>query len=300
MNIERLKYADKDEQIKAMIQQIDGMEGQIIKQEKMASIGCLAAGVAHEINNPLGFIASNFESLRKYMTVLKNLMDEYLVLENLILEKDYESADSKVKNIMEHRESGNVDFIYEDMDMLISECNEGMDRIKAIVKSLRVFSYESSQDKFESYDMNEAINNTLIIARNEIKYSAEVKLELANIPFIEAIPGHINQVLLNVTINAAQAIKEKYEGKLGLIRISTYSDDSFVYCDIEDNGIGMEKEIMSKIFNSFFTTKPSGKGTGLGLAISYDLIKNKHKGDIIFTSEKGKGTKFTIKLPIKQ
>lgn len=300
MNIERLKYADKDEQIKAMIQQLEGMEDQIIKQEKMASIGCLAAGVAHEINNPLGFIASNFESLRKYMTVLKNLMDEYLVLENLILEKDYESANSKVKNIMEHRESGNVDFIHEDMDMLISECNEGMDRIKAIVKSLRVFSYESSQDKFESYDMNEAINNTLIIARNEIKYSAEVKLELDNIPFIEAIPGHINQALLNVTINAAQAIKEKYEGKLGLIRISTYSDDSFVYCDIEDNGIGMEKEIMSKIFNSFFTTKPSGKGTGLGLAISYDLIKNKHKGDIIVTSEKGKGTKFTIKLPIKQ
>lgn len=152
--------------------------------------------------------------------------------------------------------------------------------------------------EFESYDLNTGIKNTLIIAKNEIKYVAEIEMDLGELPEIQASSGQINQVLLNIIINAAYAIKEKQIDKLGLIKISSYHDDQFVFCSIQDNGFGMNEETLQRIFNAFFTTKPMGQGTGLGLSISYDIIVNKHSGDISVSSEKGIGTTFIIKLPL--
>lgn len=276
------------------------MQFQMINQDKMASIGYLAAGVAHEINNPLGFISSNFESLTKYIKTLKEIMDKEHELQLLIMGNQCEKAMEKAKNIEEIKKDKNLDFIYEDLNILMEESNEGVERIREIVKSLRVFSHEAADNKFENYDLNDGIKETLVIAKNEIKYYAKVNLNLQDIPLIEAVSGHINQVILNIIVNAVYAIKEKEMKSIGNIDISTYSDGNFVCCEIKDDGIGMKEETLSKIFEAFFTTKPAGKGTGLGLSISYDIIKNKHKGDIEVESVYGEGTKFIIKLPITQ
>ncbi len=297
-NIE-FELKEKNLELDITLKKLESMEVQLIKQDKMASIGYLAAGVAHEINNPLGFIHSNFESLRKYIKVLVNTLNEYYKLHDM---ENYNLDDFKglLKAIKNLKEDNNIDFIVEDIDVLMQECDDGLYRVKDIVKGLRNFSYEAAQDKFEEYDLNKGINNTLTIAKNEIKYYANVELELNDIPLIQAISGQINQVILNIVVNAVHAIKEKEEKKLGKIKITTEFDDKYVYCHIEDTGTGIAQENMNKIFKSFFTTKPQGTGTGLGLSISYNLIKNQHEGDICVESILGKGTKFTIKLPIAQ
>lgn len=287
-------------ELKNKNEELQNIQFQMIRQEKMASIGYLAAGIAHEINNPLGFISSNFESLNKYVGVLKSLVNKYSEFNDYLKNSQCEDALEKIKDVDLFIDENSLDFIYEDINNLMEECTEGIERIRDIVKGLRLFSHEAAQEKFEEYDLNNAIRNTLIIAKNEIKYYANVNLNLRDIPFAEVISGHINQVLLNIIVNAVYAIKEKNANTLGNISISTYNDEKYVYCIIEDDGVGISKENLSKIFKTFFTTKPSGKGTGLGLSISYDLIKNKNNGDILVDSIEGKGAKFIIKLPIKQ
>ena len=172
-----------------------------------------------------------------------------------------------------------------------------MTRVGDIVKALRMFSRIDKQGAREDYDLNEGVRNSLIVARNEIKYIAEIREELAEIPLVSAIGGQINQVLLNLILNAAYAIKEKGLPELGLITVRTYLTDGTVCCSIQDNGKGIPAEIQKDIFNPFFTTKPVGQGTGLGLSISYDIIVNKHQGKINFSSIEGEGTTFFIQLP---
>ena len=186
------------------------------------------------------------------------------------------------------------------MEPLLQETKDGLRRVRDIVLALRLFSREDQQGRMGEYNLNEGLQNTLVVSRNELKYVAEIKQELREIPVIEAIGGQINQVLLNILVNAAYAVKEKNDGRAGLIAIETSSDERYVYCSIRDNGIGMPARVRQDIFNPFFTTKPIGEGTGLGLSISYDIIVNKHHGRIWCESEEGQGTIFTIKLPIKQ
>lgn len=160
-----------------------------------------------------------------------------------------------------------------------------------------MFSRSDESDTIEDYDLNEGIESTLLVANNEIKYYANVIKKLGIISSIKVIPVEINQVLLNLIVNAVHAIKEKSPDTQGDIIITTFEEEHFVCCSIEDTGIGIKEEIVSEIFNPFFTTKPVGQGTGLGLSISYEIIKNKHKGDLIVESTPNKGSKFTIKLP---
>ena len=163
---------------------------------------------------------------------------------------------------------------------------------------LRLFSRVDQQNEFDECDLNEGINNTLTVAQNEIRYYAVVEKDLGDIPMIHANGGQINQVLLNLIVNAVHAIKSKDSGEMGKIKISTGYDDKFVYCCIEDNGEGIAEENMHKIFDPFYTTKSVGQGVGLGLSISYDIITNKHGGELLVRSTKGVGSVFTIKLPI--
>lgn len=234
---------------------------QLVQSEKLASIGQLAAGIAHEINNPIGFIKSNLNTFEKYH---KELM-----------------ADKKTK-------SG---YMAEDMNNLITETKEGVDRISKIVKDLKNFSRKDEGVKTPS-DLNEVLEGILGIVWNEIKYKAELKKDYGKIPSIKCSVQQIGQVFVNLLLNAVQAIEEK-----GIITIRTYLRENLVCVDVSDTGRGIPRDDIPKIFDPFFTTKEKDKGTGLGLSISYDIVK-RHNGHIDVESEVGKGTKFTVCLPV--
>jgi PAS domain S-box-containing protein len=295
-----MELQKSNQELQKVIQRLHEMQTKLIQQEKLAGIGQLAAGVAHEINNPLGFVGSNFDTLRKYSLKLKEIIVAYKNFNDTFAEMGLEDANEMLSHINDLEKKNNIDFIIEDIEELLNDSMDGLKRIKEIVSGLRWFSRIDQINEFEEYDLNLGVKNTLIVAKNEIKYHALITENLGDIPLIEAVGGEINQVLLNTIINAVHAIKEKNTQDTGRINISTFSDGNFVCCQIEDNGIGIPKENMNKIFNPFFTTKPVGQGTGLGLSIAYDIIINKHKGEILVDTELEWGTKFTIKLPIKQ
>jgi PAS domain S-box-containing protein len=263
----------------------------LIQQEKLASIGQLAAGIAHELNNPIGFISSNFTSLKSYIGIVK----KYLAgCERVVVQYRETKAAAQ---LLAFRKKKKVGFILKDIDELVSESMEGVARITDIVTSLRSFSRIDFESKVEEYDINEALESTLTVAKNELKYVAEVKKEFSAVPAIECIGSEINQVLLNIIINAAQAIESQGRKEKGLIRIRTYADRQNVCCEISDDGPGISKADVSRVFDPFFTTKEAGEGIGLGLNISYDIVVNKHGGDLSVRSDPGKGTVFLVKLP---
>jgi len=288
------KLNERNEELQSTLMQLTQTQGQLVQHEKLAGIGQLAAGVAHEINNPLGFISSNLETLNKYITVYSDIMNIYLELDSTLpsdAKKIIEKARSK-------RKEEEFDYIMEDIKDIFKDTNEGISRINKIVTSMKIFSRVDQSDEHSEYSINEAISTTIVVANNEIKYHAEVKCDFGNIPKLYVNGGQINQVLLNILINAVHAIKDKHITGRGVINIKTYSTDGYIYCEIEDNGKGIPAEIANKIFDPFFTTKPIGQGTGLGLGIAYDIIVNKHKGLINVESEVDMGTKFIIKLPV--
>ncbi|MBP7072017.1 MAG: PAS domain S-box protein [Clostridia bacterium] len=289
---------NSNQELQEILEELTMTQNQLIQQEKMAGIGQLAAGVAHEINNPLGFVMSNFDTLKNYVRKYKRILDAYKELRNEELNSGNQNVESKLMNIIEVEKAEKIHFITEDMEDLFRDTSEGLERIAKIIMGLRLFSRVDQQNEFDECDLNEGINNTLTVAQNEIRYYAVVEKDLGDIPMIHANGGQINQVLLNLIVNAVHAIKSKDSGEMGKIKISTGYDDKFVYCCIEDNGEGIAEENMHKIFDPFYTTKSVGQGVGLGLSISYDIITNKHGGELLVRSTKGVGSVFTIKLPI--
>jgi signal transduction histidine kinase len=275
---------------------IEKLQGQIIHQEKMAGMGQLSAGIAHEINNPLGFVKSNVYTLSKYKDKIKGLLDLYFKVENFLEREDKENYDIKFSEVSEYRKNNKMNFVFEDIDDIITESKDGLNRIEMIVKSLLGFARGASSNEFSDYDINSNIKSTIVIAYNEIKYNAKVEEDLEEVPLIQAIGGEINQVILNMLINASHSIKSK--GVQGIIKIHTYCEDDYVKCEISDNGNGIEEKNLKDIFNPFFTTKPVGQGTGLGLSVSHDIIVNKHSGKIDVKSCVGEGATFIISLPI--
>ncbi|MDF2570465.1 MAG: sensor signal transduction histidine kinase [Sporomusa sp.] len=290
----------KNRELEKAYAELKCAQSRLVQNEKMAGIGQLAAGVAHEINNPLGFILSNFATLEKYISRLLEIVSALRELHRRVLEEKSLPLQQEAESISAILKQRKLDYILEDLEPIFRETNDGLNRVGNIIKALRLFSRIDQQYNFEDFDLNESVENSLTVARNEVKYIAEVKMKLTKIPSITAVGSQISQVLLNIILNAAYAIKGKGLDTLGLITISTYADDLFAYCSIEDNGTGIPKEVKKDIFNPFFTTKPVGQGTGLGLSISYDIIVTKHHGEISVTSEVGIGTTFTIKLPLVQ
>ncbi|MBP2666240.1 MAG: hypothetical protein H6Q76_1220, partial [Firmicutes bacterium] len=264
----------KNAELEVAYKELQNVQSQVIHQEKMASIGQLAAGVAHEINNPLGFTMSNFETLHKYTVRLVEVINEYRSFRSAAINTGDASLQKKAEDISAFEKKNKLEYILQDMDMIFQETQEGFKRVGDIVKALRIFSRVDQQGKAEDYDLTEGVRNSLIVSRNEVKYIATIKEELDDLPQVSAVGGQINQVLLNIILNAAYAIKDKELGEMGLITIRTYSDEKSVYCSIQDNGKGIPEHIKKDIFNPFFTTKPVGQGTGLGLSISYDIITN--------------------------
>ena len=288
-------------EIQDALEKLKTTQNQLIQREKLAGIGQLAAGVAHEINNPLGYVSSNMISLEHYVDTFKELLKMYQGFGNDLNTCSSDETLQRLAKIKAYEAEHSLDYIINDLDDLLLDVNNGLERVEKIVKSLRMFSWTEKETDFDSaYDLNKGIENSLLIAQNEIKYVAAVELNLGDLPLISAIGSEINQVLLNIIVNAAQAIKMKAMNAPGFIRVTTWHDEESVYCEIEDNGIGISSEFLSHIFNPFFTTKPVGEGTGLGLSISYDIIVNQHHGQIFGEGEAGQGAKFRIILPIKQ
>ncbi|MBN1806092.1 MAG: PAS domain S-box protein [Sedimentisphaerales bacterium] len=286
------------EELKNSHQKLKELHTQLVQSEKLASIGQLAAGVAHEINNPIGFVAGNFQALENYMKKIQKLLDMHDKLAGQVEALGNPELRKEIENLGRFREDMQIDFILEDIQRLFDESKEGLDRTTNIVQNLRDFSRIDQPGSRDEYNLNDGIKSTLVVARNEIKYNADVETELSELPKIFCHSGQINQVLLNIIVNAAQAIKSQERNDRGTIKIRTYGSDDEAVCEISDDGPGIPPEMIPKIFDPFFTTKPPGKGTGLGLSVSYDIIVNKHNGEFFVDSVFGEGTKFTIKLPI--
>jgi two-component system NtrC family sensor kinase len=261
---------------------------QLVQSEKLASIGQLAAGVAHEINNPIGYIFSNFGTLESYIANLLEMLKTYEDAESGIGSPD---TLAKVRAV---RERIDLDFLVEDIPVLMSESKEGIVRVRKIVQDLKDFSRVDAHQEWQWANIHQGIDSTLNIVGNEVKYKADVIKEYGDIPEIECLPSQINQVIMNIVVNAAHAIGTQ-RGKI-TIRTGVESDN--VWIEISDTGSGIPKEILARIFDPFFTTKPIGSGTGLGLSLSYGIIQ-KHRGHIEVESEANCGTSFRITLPIR-
>lgn len=292
----RLAY----EKLENANRELKEMQSQLVQNEKLASMGQLAAGVAHEMNTPVGFVASNFEALENYVKKFKDLLGMYDTLIRKIETLRKTELLNEAGIIDQSRNEMQIDFILGDIQELFDDSREGLDRVTNIIQSLRDFSRVDQVEEFDEYNLNGGIKATLVVARNEIKYDTDVKTELSDVPAVFCNPMQINQVLLNIIVNAAHAIKSQNREDRGTITIKTYATDEETVCEISDDGPGVAPDKLSKVFDPFFTTKPLGKGTGLGLSVSYDIIVTKHRGELLVDSTVGKGTKFTIKLPIKR
>lgn len=268
-------------------------QSQLVDAEKMASLGQLTAGIAHEINNPVNFISANIGPLRRDMEDIKELLEW---LENKL--KESENA-TTVEELEKFKEEIEFDYIIEEVDDLLLGMQDGTERTVEIIKGLKVFSRVDEQD-IKFVDLHEGLDSTIILLNNSIKDIIDLEKNYADLPKVECYAGKLNQVFMNIINNAAQAIKTNpgQEGK-GKITLTTEAlDDDHIAIRISDNGPGMPDHVKKKIFEPFFTTKPVGEGTGLGLSIVYNIVKS-HNGYIEVESEAGKGTTFIITLPVR-
>ncbi|MCW3122792.1 MAG: zraS 2 [Flavipsychrobacter sp.] len=287
---QELKVAN-DDLSKAMVE-LKEAESQLVESEKMASLGQLTAGIAHEINNPINFVTSNVKPLNRDVLILLEAVD---AMEKLALGGG--SDEEKQKKINAYKDDIDFDYLKQEIDQLLSGIGEGASRTAEIVKGLRIFS-RLDEDDLKKADINEGLESTLIITNNMFSNHISVKKSYANLPLIECYPGKLNQVFLNIISNAVFAIKKKFEDKDGgMITITTTADAEYVYISLADNGTGMDENTKKRLFEPFFTTKDVGEGTGLGMSIAYNTI-NKHNGQITINTEVGGGTEFVIKLPL--
>ncbi|PPT78712.1 sensor histidine kinase [Xanthomonas arboricola pv. populi] len=268
---------------------LNGAQDKLLQSEKMASIGQLAAGVAHEINNPIGYVHSNLGSLQEYLRSLFTLIEAY--------ERALQAPDPKalIPEIDEIRNRADIDFISRDLPQLMAESREGIERVTRIVRDLKDFSYSDRSESWKMVDLHAGLESTINIIWNELKYKVTLERNYAELPLVECLPSELNQVYMNMLLNAGQAIVER-----GTITVTTGRDEAEnVWIQFQDSGAGIAPDLLQRIFDPFFTTKPVGSGTGLGLSISYGII-NKHHGRIDVESTPGQGASFRIVLPVRQ
>jgi len=282
-------------QLSALNEELAQAHQQLLQSEKLAAIGQLAAGIAHEINNPVGFVLSNLNTLQRY---LSTLLDYARGMEQLITD----AAPSLEGQLAHLARTADIDYLAEDAPALVSESREGLTRVRDIVVDLRDFSRVDSSHQWEQVDIHRCIESTLNIVHNEIKYHADLVREYSELPQVTCIPSQVNQVVLNLVVNAAQAYasKQAQGGQRGTIAVRTgcdADDPKSIWFEVADAGCGIPPENLKRIFDPFFTTKPVGKGTGLGLSLTYGIVKA-HGGRIDVASQVGEGTTFRVVLPL--
>ena len=278
------KLTQANEALQAEIAERKNLEAQLVQQEKLASIGQLAAGVAHEINNPIGYIFSNVGTLEGYLGDLFRMLDAY----------EQTPAAGQLRPL---REELQIEYLKDDVPSLMRESKEGISRVRQIVQDLKDFSHVDALQEWQVVQLHQGIDSTLNVVGSELRYKAEVVKEYGEVPEIECLSSQINQVVMNLVVNAAHAMGDRSER--GRIVIRTGSADGEAWFEVADNGSGIPKDVLPRIFDPFFTTKPIGKGTGLGLSLSYGIVQ-KHGGRITVDSEVGRGTTFRVTLPLRR
>jgi len=316
----RIKAAIKTREhtlkLKELNKKLNETQLYMIQKEKMASIGELAAGIAHEINNPIGYVNSNLETLTSYMQKIVEAIGLYKEfaekssqaegkLRNVELDLNESALSTLTENVTEEYrllkeriKKIKLDYILDDLNSLITDSREGIEKVIKIVQSLKSFARTGFEDKLVYNSLEEIINEAIIIVKNESKYFVDIERIFAKVPEIQCNKGQLGQVILNVLVNAIQAIKTEKRNDRGKIIIETGYTKKYIYCSIKDDGPGIPENIIHRVFDPFFTTKEVGEGTGLGLSISYDIIVKKHKGELLVKNNIEKGACFTIKLPI--
>ena len=275
----------RNHQLTTAYDELKASQAKLLQQEKLASIGQLAAGVAHEINNPVGFVTSNLGSMVKYL----ERMRECIATQQRLLEDAKAGGAETARNL---RRDLKIDYIIADAADLLRESLDGVERVKNIVRNLKRFSRVDQATRSRA-DINQCLDDTLNIVWNELKYKAEVVKDYGELPLTWCYPQQLNQVFMNLLLNAAQAIEQH-----GEIRISTRRVADNIEVVIADNGCGIAPEHLGRLFDPFFTTKEVGKGTGLGLSIVYDIVVKQHHGEITAASEPGRGASFRVLLPV--
>jgi signal transduction histidine kinase len=265
---------------------LEEAQNQLLQADKMASIGQLAAGVAHEINNPIGFVSSNLNSLRTHVTELLALVDAH------------EAAAAAPGNaearaqLQQARGAAEIDYLRQDLPELLDESADGLARVKKIVQDLKDFARVDQAD-WQDADLNTGLESTLNVVRHELKYKARVEKRLGVLPLVRCLAGQLNQVFMNLIVNASQAIAES-----GVITLSSGADGGWVWVQVDDDGCGMSDEVCRRIFEPFYTTKDVGKGTGLGLSLSFSIVQ-RHGGAIQVRSAPGLGSAFRVWVPLR-
>lgn len=272
------------------------LEEQLNQAQKLEAIGQLSAGIAHEINTPIQYINDNMCAVSDYLVDIELLNSGY---QQLLKELERQNLLGKQVAMLRNLEQQcDLEFISEDTPKAMRQSLQGIQRVSEIVKAMKNFSH-SSTGQVAMLDINGSIESTLTVARNEYKYIADIELEFGNLPLVECHAGELNQVFLNLIVNAAHAIEEK-GGKRGTIRITTSVPEAgYIEVCISDNGCGIPETIQQKVYDPFFTTKEVGKGTGQGLNLAFQTIERQHKGRIYLDSKEGEGTQFRLKIPEK-
>jgi len=275
----------KNVELNTTMNQLKSTQSQLIDAEKMASLGQLTAGIAHEINNPINFVYSSINPLTTDIEDLKTIVDSCKTIRN------HPQAEKILADLKNFPAESDLDYLFEEIYSLLGGIKEGAERTSEIVAGLRNFS-RLDENAIKPIQIHEGLDATLMLLQNKLKAKAEIVKDYGNLPDVECYPGKINQVFMNILNNAIQALDTS-----GTISIKTWQEKEFVCISIKDDGKGMDDSIRSRIFEPFFTTKDVGKGTGLGLSISYGIIEN-HNGRIVVKSELGKGAEFVIYLPV--
>lgn len=270
------KQAEQDH----LVSKLEKAHVQLLQSERLATIGQLAAGVAHEINNPVGYVFSNLKTLAGYVDDLLRIIDAV-------------DSVSDLDELRQLKLTLEYDYIRNDVEALIVESEDGIERVKKIITALKDFSH-IEEEEFVQADLVRGLESTLNMVNNELKYKAEVVREFAVMPEVQCIASQINQVVMNLLINAAHSIET-----FGVITLRCGHQGGWVWVEVQDTGRGIEPQVLSRIYDPFFTTKPVGQGTGLGLTLSYNILQ-KHHGRFDVHSEPGQGSRFRFWLPVSQ
>jgi len=292
VNERTVELSESNHELNKTLDDLKQAQGQLVEAEKMASLGQLTAGIAHEINNPINFVTSNINPLNRD---IKMVLEAITVIEGVGL-SDATNAEKK-KKIKDYKEELDFDYLAMEINHLIKGINDGANRTAEIVKGLKIFS-RLDEDDLKMADLNEGLDSTLVIINNQLHNKIKVIKQYADLPLVECYPGKLNQVFLNIISNAIYAVQKKFgENAGGEIIINTSHDEKNVYIKIRDNGTGMDAQTQKKVFEPFFTTKDVGEGTGLGMSIAYNTIK-KHNGQITINSTLNESTEFILQIPI--
>ncbi|MDB5007726.1 MAG: zraS 2 [Mucilaginibacter sp.] len=292
VNERTIELSESNQELNSTLENLKQTQTQLVESEKMASLGQLTAGIAHEINNPINFVTSNINPLKRDIEMV---LEALVIIENVGV-SDVPNAE-KLKQIKEYKEGLDFDYLTSEIRHLIKGINEGATRTAEIVKGLRFFS-RLDEDDLKKADINEGLESTLIIANNLLNNKIKIKKEFGDLPNVECYPGKLNQAFLNIISNAVYAVQKQFGNNVGgEITIVTSHDKKDVFIGIKDNGTGMDANTQKKVFEPFFTTKDVGEGTGLGMSIAYNIIK-KHNGTINVNSLQGEGTEFILQIPI--